>query len=304
MIGGVNLLSSEKFIKISLEINLFFQRIIKEHLFFIEASLQPVQPALISEVKELKLNFEKLLEQTVFLANGIITKNAFEANEFVTPYTLKAEELNSKLTGTSINTGITKSELGLINAKDHDYDARLENKVWNLNNKSINALKEVIAYQKKLIDLVSKCKVFITLYHEMLEHINRESEYYLKLLHSLQMKRDIRKPLCEGLNFWNNIMNEHAEFINGMLDPTEKDLKKATETIAEEFEILVKNCIISAKKDILQKSITSTKNIKNFKKKATEGLLACEIKSIIPPLLADHVLREANHYLRILMALD
>lgn len=298
------MLSSEKFIKISLEINLFFQRIMKEHLFFIEASLQPVQPALISEAKELKLTFEKLLERTVFLANGIITKDSFETNEFLTPYTLKAEELNSKLTDISINTGITKSELGLINAKNHDYDTRLEDKVCDLNNKSINVLKEVIAYQKKLIDLVSKCKIFITLYYEMLEHINRESEYYLKLLQSLQMKKEVRKPLCEGLNFWNHIMSEHAEFINGMLDPTEKNLKNATKTIAEEFEKLVKNCINTSKINMLERSLTSTENIKNFKKKATEGLLACEIKSIIPPLLADHVLREANHYLRILMALN
>ena len=251
------LLSVEKFIKISLEINLFFQRIMKEHLFFIEANLQPVQPALISEAKELKLSFEKLLEHTIFLAKGIISKDAFESNEFVTPYTLKAEELNSKLTGIGINTGITKTELRLINTKDHDYDSRLENKVMNLNIKSINTVKEVITYQVKLIDMVSKCKIFITLYNEMLEHINRESVYYLKLLNSLQMKRDIKKPLCEGLNFWNNIMSEHAEFINGMLDPTEKDLKKATESISEEFEKLVKECIISAEKDILQKSITS-----------------------------------------------
>jgi len=304
VIGGVVLLSVEKFIKISLEINLFFQRIMKEHLFFIEANLQPVQPALISEAKELKLSFEKLLEHTIFLAKGIISKDAFESNEFVTPYTLKAEELNSKLTGIGINTGITKTELRLINTKDHDYDSRLENKVMNLNIKSINTVKEVITYQVKLIDMVSKCKIFITLYNEMLEHINRESVYYLKLLNSLQMKRDIKKPLCEGLNFWNNIMSEHAEFINGMLDPTEKDLKKATESISEEFEKLVKECIISAEKDILQKSITSTENIKNFKTKATEELLACKIKSVIPPLLADHVLREANHYLRILMALN
>ncbi len=34
--------------------------------------------------------------------------------------------------------------------------------------------------------------------------------------------------------------------------------------------------------------------------KGTEGLLNCKIKSIILPLLGDHVLREANHYLRLL----
>ena len=32
----------------------------------------------------------------------------------------------------------------------------------------------------------------------------------------------------------------------------------------------------------------------------TKGIVCCEVSSIILPLLADHVLREANHYLRIL----
>jgi hypothetical protein len=31
-----------------------------------------------------------------------------------------------------------------------------------------------------------------------------------------------------------------------------------------------------------------------------QGLVECKIKSIIIPLLGDHTLREANHYLRLL----
>ncbi|HEX9059455.1 MAG TPA: DUF2935 domain-containing protein, partial [Clostridia bacterium] len=32
----------------------------------------------------------------------------------------------------------------------------------------------------------------------------------------------------------------------------------------------------------------------------TKGLINCSIKAIAYPLLGDHVLREANHYIRIL----
>ena len=39
---------------------------------------------------------------------------------------------------------------------------------------------------------------------------------------------------------------------------------------------------------------------KDFKQAGTEGIAACKIRSIILPLLADHVLREANHYIRLL----
>ncbi len=47
-------------------------------------------------------------------------------------------------------------------------------------------------------------------------------------------------------------------------------------------------------------SLETTKRYRDFKEAGTEGITGCEIRSIILPLLADHVLREANHYLRLL----
>ena len=43
-----------------------------------------------------------------------------------------------------------------------------------------------------------------------------------------------------------------------------------------------------------------TERYRDFKAAGAQGINECEIRSIILPLLADHVLREANHYLRIL----
>lgn len=40
--------------------------------------------------------------------------------------------------------------------------------------------------------------------------------------------------------------------------------------------------------------------LRDFKEEATKGILGCKIKSVILPLLADHVVREANHYIRLL----
>ena len=43
-----------------------------------------------------------------------------------------------------------------------------------------------------------------------------------------------------------------------------------------------------------------TRKFRDFKQAGVEGIEACRIRSIILPLLADHVLREAHHYLRLL----
>jgi hypothetical protein len=51
-------------------------------------------------------------------------------------------------------------------------------------------------------------------------------------------------------------------------------------------------------------ALEETLKYKEFKNAGTKGLMECKIKSIILPLLADHVLREANHYLRILRNLQ
>ena len=51
---------------------------------------------------------------------------------------------------------------------------------------------------------------------------------------------------------------------------------------------------------VTKESLKATKAIRDFKAQATEGLLDCNIRSIIIPLLGDHTLREANHYLRLL----
>jgi hypothetical protein len=51
---------------------------------------------------------------------------------------------------------------------------------------------------------------------------------------------------------------------------------------------------------ITEDSLKSTMEISKFKSQGTQGLVECKIKSIIIPLLGDHTLREANHYLRLL----
>jgi len=47
-------------------------------------------------------------------------------------------------------------------------------------------------------------------------------------------------------------------------------------------------------------ALQETLNYRDFKEAGTKGIDECKIRSIILPLLADHVLRESNHYIRLL----
>ena len=276
----------------------------KEHLFFIETSLPPVEADKIAEARSLKESFEHLLSETVYYANGAISDEAIKANEFVTPQTLDAENISSRLTGASIDSMITRRELQLVSDPNFNYGERLERIVCDLNNRSINMVSEVIAFKKKLIDLSLKSRIFIALYVDLLEHITREAMYYREALKNLQNRKLPDKTLCDKLNFWNTIMGEHAQFIDGLLDPTEKELKDTAQAFAKKFHRLVKECMKPAEKQVLERSLDATEAIRDYKRAATIGSLACEIRSIFLPLLADHVLREANHYLRLLNKLS
>ena len=297
------MLSRIEFIRVSLEVNLFFQRIMKEHMFFIETSLTPVEAEKIEEADILKRSMEELLGDTVALAQGAVSNGAIKSGEIVTPYTLEAEKITSELTGATIDLNITKAELKLKNNPEFNYTESLEDQIWNLNNRTFNLLEEIIVYKKNLYDLVLECKIASTMYPHMIEHIIEEAELYEGILYTLKFKRLPDYTLCQELNFWNEIMAEHAEFINGLLDPTERRLKATAEDFARIFERLLKDCMRSHRKDMVCRSLIATEEISEFKAAATDGILECEIQSIIPALLADHVYRESNHYLRLLKSL-
>ncbi len=125
-----------------------------------------------------------------------------------------------------------------------------------------------------------------------------------KMYYNLLTKVENREPFTENYIyeqelFWNNIMKEHAEFIRGLLDPSEKKLIYTADKYASEYETIINN--YSNNPNYLTNiSLSETISFKDFKVAGEEGILNCKIRSIIIPLLADHVVREANHFIRIL----
>ena len=126
----------------------------------------------------------------------------------------------------------------------------------------------------------------------------------MSLVGDLENRVDIdSKDARETELFWDQIMMEHALFIRGLLDPSEDELITTSNEFANEFKNLIQeaqtmtNVTINS---VTNETLNQTIQLKNFKQAGTEGIASCKIRSIILPLLADHVLREANHYIRLL----
>lgn len=149
--------------------------------------------------------------------------------------------------------------------------------------------------------------MFTVNYPLLIDHILREARLYLFIVETLQAGGcpDLAQSIFEQEQFWNRIMGEHAKFIRGLLDPTEEALFDRADELGNEFDRLLFDAVsaidmTTTRSDLTEESLRATLEIREFKRQGTEGLLACQIRSIIIPLLGDHVLREANHYLRLL----
>ena len=145
------------------------------------------------------------------------------------------------------------------------------------------------------------CEIFTANYPLLIEHIIREARLYREYVSVLERDGDIADESIKNTEcFWNRIMMEHAMFIRGLLDPTEAELMNTADSFAKEYGTLLENCKNVQNKMMKSESLEETLKFKEFKKAGVEGITGCKIRSLILPLLADHVLREANHYIRLL----
>ena len=137
-----------------------------------------------------------------------------------------------------------------------------------------------------------------------MRHIIREARLYRTTVDNLMHNRQVSyKGLWGTEEFWNQIMMEHALFIRGLLDPSEEALIETADGFSQDYKRLLettKRQDEAATQAMTAASLAETLKYRHFKTAGTKGILNCGISSIILPLLADHVLREANHYIRIL----
>ncbi len=301
------MLTSSEFVRQSLETHLFFARIMKEHSFFLEVGFTPRDRNYTSEADAFRMEFDKLLAETISLANGVVSQDILKSGEIVTPYTLNAEMSTVYFTGVRIPTQLTQAEASLQGGAPGPVNTGLEQRVQMLNQRAIGLISRLIQFKSSILSNVLSCRMFTVNYPLLIDHILREARLYLSLIQRLQNRDpiNVKREAFEQEAFWNRIMAEHSKFIRGLLDPTENALINTANNFGNEFDKLTNEAQQAMDQTIPSMNVTrdsmkATKELRDFKAQGTQGILECKIKSIIIPLLGDHVLREANHYLHLL----
>ncbi|OAA92405.1 DUF2935 domain-containing protein [Clostridium ljungdahlii] len=301
------MLSRSEFIRQSLGLNLFFARIMKEHSFFLQIGFTSKNSSYIQHANNFRMAFDRLLTNTIALSNGVVSTSVLQSNEVVTPFTLEAEKASSYFTGVKIPTKLTEVETRLMGNTSRSGRTSIYRKVIMLNEEAMRLTRALAQFKAKLLSDVVSCRIFTTNYPLLIDHILREAKFYFHLVRKLQSHEDVNleREAYEQEAFWNRIMAEHSKFIRGLLDPTEGELIKTANNFGNEFDKLTEEAREAMDKalpisKVTDSSLKATIEISKFKAQGTEGLVECKIKSIIIPLLGDHTLREANHYLRLL----
>lgn len=300
------MLSRLDFIRQSLETHLFFARIMKEHSFFLEVGFTPRDSKFTQHADELRKEFDDLLGDAIALSNGVVGPAVLQSGEVMTQYTLEAEKASAYFTGVPIQVKLTEAEAGLMDGTGQ-MDQMLERRVAMLNRRALSLLDDIIHFKSTILSEVLACRMFTVNYPLLIDHILREARFYHHIIMRLQSREviNLQREAYDQEFFWNRIMAEHAKFIRGLLDPTEEDLIKTANDFGNEFDQLTMEAkeamdVTCPSNNVTEESLRATKNIRDFKAQGTQGILKCQVKSIIIPLLGDHTLREANHYLRLL----
>lgn len=292
----------ENYVVKSLELHLFFGRIMKEHSFFLKAGFTPANGDFAEKAEFFKNEFEKFLCRAVELSDGIVTPCVLRSGEIVTEFTAGAEKQTECLTGIQINNDITRKEMNLISSRRRAVNFQmLQRRVQELNRDVLKCLEELIEFKETILENVLHGKMFTANYPLLIEHIIREAKLYCEYLKILEKEGFLNPRMMKNTeNFWNQIMMEHAMFIRGLLDPCEKELFCKADGFVKDFEELLEQCRCAQDKTLTGASLEKTLKLRDFKAAGVQGIQQCRIRSIILPLLADHVLREANHYIRLM----
>lgn len=276
----------------------FFGRIMKEHALFLQAGFPAGETGYRNKANWYREEFEKALWQTVRLSDGMVGKDVLRSGEVFTEFTVMAEQQTGRLTKIPIDFRITQAEERLRAGCAKCADERMAWRIGQLNQHVLHLLSGLIMFKKQILREVTSCRLYTANYPLLIEHIIREAELYQHIITSLEERTCMSSEnMVETELFWNQIMMEHALFIRDLLDPTECELVETADTYAGDYcrlleEARQQDC--RAMNGLTRRTLETTKRYRDFKAAGTKGITGCDIRSIILPLLADHVLREAQ----------
>ncbi|MCA0754335.1 DUF2935 domain-containing protein [Paenibacillus sp. N4] len=202
-----------------------------------------------------------------------------------------------------------------IEARANAYSADTDpQQIMAFNTEVHTAVSYIWAFKRKVLELILTCQLpGANNFPLLVDHTSREANYFRNRLADLNNGN--LEPLGDAIIdenvFFLKIMADHAKFIGHLLDPSERKLVQQAREFSHDFDQLLwqaqdlssmrpQSETVPLLDQFLDQNRVSVVSLRDFKKTARDLIEACRIKSIIHPLLADHVYREAERFLDII----
>lgn len=276
---------------LSLEHHLFFSRMMKEHAIFLEVSFACMNQHIAKEADRYKVQFEKILNQAVKLSHGVLSKDIIQSAELVTEYTQSAEREVQRFTGISIDRAITAMEEDMQGEDNAYISPKLANQVLLLNRSAIRILDGIIDFEENILKELMASSIFSTSYPNFVKHLVHEAQSYRSYIINFDNEEEFS---CDDMTqvdlFWDHSVLEHTQYVRAILNSANNELIQSCSTFAASYQKMLD--------ELDQKAACTMKNIES-EPEITGTAPQFYIPSVILPLFADHMLREANHYIRL-----
>lgn len=290
------MLSKEMYVQWSLQYNLFWLRIMKEHAIFIEATMPPPGKSLAQKADAYKQNYDQFLLTAITLSNGILPLDALQSGQFYTQFTEGAEQDAEKYTGISTRPDITLKEYDVAPIYGElSITGNLEQDVNHLNQSVLTLTESFIQFQSDLLNDRASCRLFTMMYTGDILHVLMEAKRYQMILAALQNRDE--NAIEDYKTFWTNNMADHVKVMRGQFDPTEATYFNKANQLAELFDTLSQEETNANTYPSNQELLMSTNEVRDFKADTTDAIMRCKVQSIMLALYTDHLLREANHFI-------
>lgn len=202
-----------------------------------------------------------------------------------------------------------------IERRAHEFQVNTDPQTIQAFNTEVSiAATQIWAFKRRVLGLILRCKLpGQTNFPLLVDHVSREANYFRNRL--IELNTGNLEPLPDAIIdenvFFLKIMADHAKFIGHLLDPSERKLVEQAREFSQDFDMLVfqatdlssmrpQSQTVPLLSQFVDENKVSVQSLRDFKKTARDLINECRIKSIIHPLLADHVFREAERFLFIL----
>lgn len=153
--------------------------------------------------------------------------------------------------------------------------------------------KKLRDYKVDVLTALNSGKWIGWIYPGFAKHITLELDYFVDKLNGIPYSDQ------DEIAFWNMINSDHAAFAAHLLDSSERELFEKADALSQKISNIVK----TEKDMLLQISLKAAKELDAYNRTAQKGIKNNTVKSIIHPVLIDHVVREGDRSIRMFNSL-